>query len=96
MADISITTEDLTQLASEMRHWAQDMKFISSHMRSQSDRVQEWTDQRAVQFREVATMTAQQLDIQLDNFTQMARFLDKYAKHQADAERAQNARMSNI
>lgn len=72
------------------------MKGIVTDMKSRVSNMENWTDARAEQFRQQAMMTAQQLSLHIDNFTKMAGFLQKYARMQEEAERAQNARMNNI
>lgn len=96
MAQVRITTDNLLQVATQMNNWTNTMKSIVTDMKNRVNNMKDWNDPRADQFRQQATMTAQQLSINIDNFTKMANFLKKYAKMQEDAERAQNARMSNI
>lgn len=96
MAEIDISTEDLRELASDMKRWADDMKSIASDMRNRVDDMEDWNDKRSVQFREAVFTTAQQLGIHLDNFIKLSKFLTKYAERQEEAERAQNARMSGL
>lgn len=96
MAEINISTGDLRSLASNMMYWAEEMASISSDMNNKAHNMTDWTDKRAEQFCEVASSTAEQLDILIDNFKEMSKFLAKYAEHQEAAERAQNTRMSNL
>ena len=96
MAEVKITTDNLKQVASQMNHWTEDMKSIVNDMNNKVRNTNNWQDPRAEQFRQQATMTAQQLLLHMDNFSKMSKFLQKYAQMQEEAERAQNMRMSNI
>ena len=79
-----------------MKGWAQDMKNIASSMNGKANNMSRWSDPRAEQFRENATMVAKQLKIHLDTFEKMAEFLRKYAQHQEEIEREQRNRMNNL
>lgn len=96
MAQVRITTDNLLQVASQMNNWTNTMKGIVTDMKNRVNNMKDWNDPRAEQFRQQATMTAQQLTLHIDNFTKMSKFLQKYAHMQEEAERAQNARMSNL
>lgn len=96
MAEVKITTDNLKQVASQMNHWTENMKSIVNDMNNKVRNTNNWQDPRAEQFRQQATMTAQQLLLHMDNFSKMSKFLQKYAQMQEEAERAQNMRMSNI
>lgn len=96
MAQVHITTENLIFVANQMSQWSTQMNQIARDMKTRVNNMKDWNDARAEQFRQLATMTAQQLMLHIDNFTKMSKFLQKYAHMQEEAERAQNARMSNI
>lgn len=96
MAQVRITTDNLLQVAAQMNNWSNTMKSIVSDMKTRVNNMKDWNDARAEQFRQQAVMTAQQLSLHIDNFTKMSKFLQKYAHLQVEAERAQNARMSNL
>ncbi len=96
MSRVRITTENLLQVASQMKSWSEKMKSIADNMKSRVNNMKDWNDPRAEQFRQQAIMTAQQLALNIDNFTKIAGFLQKYAKMQEEAERSQRARMNNL
>ena len=96
MSRVRITTENLLQVATQMNSWSYKMKSIADNMISRVNNMKDWNDPRAEQFRQQATMTAQQLSLNIDNFTKIAGFLQKYAKMQEEAERSQRERMNNL
>lgn len=96
MSRVRITTENLLQVATQMNSWSYKMKSIADNMISRVNNMKDWNDPRAEQFRQQAIMTAQQLALNIDNFTKIARFLQRYAKMQEEAERSQSSRMNNL
>lgn len=96
MSQVRITTDNLLQVATQMNNWTNTMKGIVSNMKNSVNNMKDWNDPRAEQFRQQATMTAQQLTLNIDNFTKIAGFLQKYAKMQEEAERSQRERMNNL
>lgn len=96
MAQVRLTTNNLLFVADQMAQWASQMDQIARDMKTRVNNMKDWNDARAEQFRQQATMTAQQLMLHIDNFTKMSKFLQKYAHMQEKAERDQKARMSNI
>ncbi len=96
MAQVRITTSDLRNAASSMLSISSNMNSIASSMESRVKNIESWTDARAEQFKQQASVTAQQLRMHIENFTNMAKFLQKYAQQQEEAERQMKARMSNL
>lgn len=96
MAQVRITTANLLQVASQMNSWTNTMNGIVSDMKSRVNNIKDWNDPAADNFRQQANQTAMQLILHIDNFTKMSNFLKQYARMQEEAERAQNARMSDL
>lgn len=96
MPAINITTDQLLNVAFEMRQLCERMSSIAATMKQRSGNMKDWTDARAEQFREQASATASQLELHIDNFKKMSDFLKKYADMQNEAEREQNQRMTNL
>lgn len=96
MSNVNITTSSLQQVASSLKLYSSEMKTIASKMEQRVRSMESWNDERAQQFIEQTTMVCQGLHLNMDNFTKMALFLDKFAKQQEEVERAMKQQINNI
>lgn len=96
MASVNITTSKLFQVASSLKAYSDQMKTTAGNMDRAVRRMQSWTDNRARQFVDKATLVCQGLRSNMDSFSKMAAFLEKFARQQEEAERLMKQRVDNV
>lgn len=96
MANVNITTASLLQVASSLKNYSEQMKTTASNMERRVRSMESWNDARAQQFTQQTTMVCNGLRSNMDSFSQMAVFLEKFAKQQEEVERRMKQNISNI
>lgn len=96
MASVNITTNSLLQVASSLKAYSESMKTTAGNMERRVRSMQSWNDERARQFTQQTTMVCNGLRSNMDSFSKMAQFLEKFAKQQEEVERRMKQQINNI
>lgn len=96
MSSVNITTGTLLEVATKLRLYSQEMSNVARSMEQKVRSMQSWSDARAQQFTQQTSLVCKGLLLNVDNFAQMANFLQMFAQRQEEIERGMKQRTSNI
>lgn len=84
MAQINLTSEDLTDLSRLMIKWRDDMNNLNTRLRSQIKNMDGWRDPQFMMFLNAIETTSSQLQTYIKNMEQMGKSLKIYAEQQKE------------
>lgn len=84
MAQINLTSEDLTDLSRLMIKWRDDMNNLNTRLRSQIKNMDGWRDPQFMMFLNAIETTSSQLQTYIKNMEQMGKSLKIYADQQKE------------
>lgn len=87
MADISLRSEDLEDLARDMKSWKERISSLNSRLKSQISTMSGWKDPQHAMFLNAVSMTHKQLEFSAKNLEMMANNLHMYAQQQQEMNR---------
>ena len=84
MAQINLTSEDLTDLSRLMIKWRDDMNNLNTRLRTQIKNMDGWRDPQFMMFLNAIDTTSSQLQTYIKNMEQMGKSLKIYADQQKE------------
>lgn len=84
MAQINLTSEDLTDLSRLMIKWRDDMNNLNTRLRTQIKNMDGWRDPQFMMFLNAIETTSSQLQTYIKNMEQMGKSLKIYAEQQKE------------
>lgn len=84
MAQINLTSEDLTDLSRLMIKWRDDMNNLNTRLRTQIKNMDGWRDPQFMMFLNAIETTSSQLQTYIKNMEQMGKSLKIYADQQKE------------
>ena len=84
MAQINLTSEDLTDLSRLMIKWRDNMNNLNSRLRTQIKNMDGWRDPQFMMFLNAIETTSAQLQTYIKNMEQMGKSLKIYAEQQKE------------
>lgn len=96
MAQINLTSEDLTELSNLMMKWREELRSLNSRLTSQIKTMDGWRDPQFAMFLNAIEMTSHQLESYIKNMEQMGKSLKIYANQQKEMNAQFRAQMGSI
>ena len=96
MAQINLTSDDLTELSNSMMKWKDDLRTLYCSLCSQIKTMEGWRDPQFIMFLNAIETTSQQLESYVRNMEQMGRSLKIYANQQKEMNAHLRAQISSI
>lgn len=96
MAQINLTSDDLTTLSSLMMKWKEDLRSLNGRLCSQIKTMDGWRDPQFIMFLNAIEATSRQLETYIKNMEQMGRSLKLYANQQKEMNAQFRSQMGSI
>lgn len=96
MAQINLTSDDLTELSNYMMKWKEDLRNLYGSLCSQIRTMEGWRDPQFIMFLNAIESTSQQLESYVNNMEQMGRSLKIYANRQKEMNAHLRAQIGSI
>lgn len=96
MAQINLTSDDLTELARLMLKWKEELRSLNSRLTSQIKTMDGWRDPQFAMFLNAIEMTSQQLESYIRNMEHMGQSLKVYANQQHEMNAQFRAQIGNF
>lgn len=96
MAQINLTSEDLTDLSRLMIKWRDEMKALNNKLTNQIKTMDGWRDPQFQMFLNAIEMTSSQLNTYIKNMEHMGKSLKMYADQQKEINSQFRSQMGSI
>ena len=96
MAQINLTSDELTTLSNLMMKWKEDLRSLNGRLCSQIKTMDGWRDPQYIMFLNAIENTSLQLENYIKNMEQMGRSLKLYANQQRCMNAQLRSQISSI
>lgn len=96
MAQINLTSDDLTTLSNLMMKWREDLRSLNGRLCSQIKTMDGWRDPQFIMFLNAIETTSRQLESYIKNMEQMGRGLKIYANQQKEMNAQLRSQIGSI
>ena len=96
MAQINLTSDDLTSLSNLMMKWRDELRSLNGRLCSQIKTMDGWRDPQFAMFLNAIEMTSRQLESYIKNMEHMGKSLKVYANQQKEMNAQFRSQMGSI
>lgn len=96
MAQINLTSDELTTLSNLMMKWREDLRSLNGKLCSQVKTMEGWRDPQFIMFLNAIENASHQLECYTKNLEQMGRSLKIYANQQRHLTSQLRSQISSI
>lgn len=96
MAQINLTSDDLTELSNYMMKWKEELHILNGSLCNQIKTMDGWRDPQFIMFLNAIETISQRLESYVKNMEQMGRSLKIYANQQKEMNAQLRAQIGSI